>query len=549
VSAPPVSTREPRSAAGRSAASPHVGERARTPLPLVVLAPVVVLVLGVLGALAVLRIGLGDLSEASDRAASERADVLAAMIAAELKSTPAASRADVVARAARSASAEVLLVDGASNVVVNEGYGTRGAADVARLVAGASGVTESALGRVRYSARALEDSAEGLSVVAFVPAPSPPPGATRLATTVVALALLLLGVAATVAGALVRGVASDVTYVERRIVDMAGAAGAAPEAERLPIRSLDDVGALVASFNALAQRYLAAERAYRSDLEQRGTTDEERSAFLAGLSHELRTPMNAILGFSHVLATGVDGELPPDASEMARTMAESAEHLLGLINDVLDLSALESGKLELVRRPVPMRPLAEHVLREATASSLASGLGSGAVRIELACDDSIALADARRVRQVLTNFVSNALKFTRRGRVSVRIASDGARVRVEVEDTGPGIAPEDLATIFLEYRQAGDVRSRRAGAGLGLAIAKRLVAMHGGRIDVSSELGRGSRFSFTLPRFEGELADLGKSGADLGRSGIFESERPGPAHALVDVVARSDVPPSGEDRS
>ena len=80
-------------------------------------------------------------------------------------------------------------------------------------------------------------------------------------------------------------------------------------------------------------------------------------------------------------------------------------------------------------------------------------------------------------------------------------------------------------------------------------IAKRLVAMHGGRIDVSSELGRGSRFSFTLPRFEGELADLGKSGADLGRSGIFESERPGPAHALVDVVARSGVPPSGEDRS
>ena len=541
MSAPPASTREPRGASSRRP------ERARAPLPLVVLAPVVVLLLGALGTLAVLRIGLGDLAEASDRAASERADVLAAMIAAELRSTPPASRGDVVARAARSASAEVLLVDGERRVVVNEGYGTRGAAEVARLVAGASGVTESALGRVRYSARSLEDSAEGLSVVAFVPAPSPPPGATRLATTVVALALLLLGVAATVAGALVRGVASDVAYVERRIVDMAGAAGAAPEAERLPIRSLDDVGALVASFNALAQRYLAAERAYRSDLEQRGTTDEERSAFLAGLSHELRTPMNAILGFSHVLATGVDGELPPDASEMASTMAESAEHLLGLINDVLDLSALESGKLELVRRPVPMRPLAEHVLREATASSsFASGLGSGAVRIELECDDSVALADARRVRQVLTNFVSNALKFTKRGRVSVRIASDGARVRVEVEDTGPGIAPEDLATIFLEYRQSGDVRSRRAGAGLGLAIAKRLVAMHGGRIDVTSELGRGSRFSFTLPRFEGDLSELAKSGVDLGRSGIFESERPGPAHARLEPTPR---PPPGEEPS
>jgi len=285
--------------------------------------------------------------------------------------------------------------------------------------------------------------------------------------------------------------------VRRRIVDMARL-DADPAGEPVPIRSLDQVGALTAAFNLLVARFAAAERSYRADLRQAAEGARASSAFLAGLSHELRTPMNAILGFSHVLESEVDGPLTDEARESLGIIKTSGEHLKNLIDDVLDLSALETGQLRLNRRAVDMRELAEEVVREARATVRDKPVGLSVT----GHTGLMAHADARRVRQILTNLITNAIKATAEGWVTVTVEARGSFVALVVQDTGAGIPPEERAAIFQAYRQAGDLRSRRGGTGLGLSIAQRLVGMHGGTIDVVSQLGHGSIFTVCLPRLE-----------------------------------------------
>jgi signal transduction histidine kinase len=278
-----------------------------------------------------------------------------------------------------------------------------------------------------------------------------------------------------------------------------------PAGEPVPIRSLDQVGALTASFNLLVTRFSAAERSYRADLRQAAEGARERSAFLAGLSHELRTPLNAILGFTHVLETEVDGPLDDEAKESLGVIKTSGEHLKTLIDDVLDLSALETGQLRLSRRSLDVRELAEEVVREARATVRDKPVGLAVT----GQSQLFANADARRIRQVLTNLISNAIKATAQGWVTVHIEDRSPMVALVVEDTGAGISPEERDAIFEAYRQSGDARSRRGGTGLGLSIAQRLVGMHGGKIEVESQLGRGSRFTVLLPRVtERELSEV-----------------------------------------
>jgi signal transduction histidine kinase len=356
---------------------------------------------------------------------------------------------------------------------------------------------------VRFAARAVGTPWQSFSVIVFVSAPSPPAGSTALEYSVAALTALLLGIAVAVSLAYAKAARDDVDYVRRRIVDMARP-DADPAGEPVPIRSLDQVGALTAAFNLLVARFAAAERSYRADLRQAAEGARERSAFLAGLSHELRTPLNAILGFTHVLESEVDGPLSPDARESLTVIKTSGEHLKNLIDDVLDLSALETGQLRLSRRAVDMRELAEEVVREARAYVRDKPVGlsiTGQAGL-------FAHADARRVRQVLTNLITNAIKATAEGWVMVHVEARGAFVAVVVQDTGAGIPPAERAAIFEAYRQAGDVRSRRGGTGLGLSIAQRLVGMHGGTIDVVSQVGRGSTFTVCLPRIEDVEAEL-----------------------------------------
>jgi len=223
-----------------------------------------------------------------------------------------------------------------------------------------------------------------------------------------------------------------------------------------------------------------------------------KSDFLSSMSHELRSPLNAILGFADILMTEVDGPLSAEAREEVEQIRGSGAHLLDLINDILELSALESGQLRLTRTRVDLAAVARDVVREA-----AGLVGARPVAVHVRGETGIyARADAKRVRQVLTNLVGNAIKFTQEGEVVVDVGRDGRFARMSVSDTGPGISPQERAVIFEEYKQTKEERVRRRGTGLGLAITRRLVLMQKGVIGVQSELGRGSTFEVLLPAWE-----------------------------------------------
>jgi signal transduction histidine kinase len=487
-------------------------------LPLVPLGPVLVVVIAMMAAAAIALIGVAQLAATSDQAAAERAEVLAAALAARLRATAQEGRTEVLDRAARRSAAEILLVDQTGQVVVNESFGSPAQADVVKMLVLGNGEMRTALGRTRFSVRPLRPPLSHLSVIAFVAAPSPPLGSVPLANAVAALTLLLLGLAVAVTLSFTRTAKQDVDYVRSRIEEMARLpdaaglpAGGAPRGslvQKIPVRSLDPVGVLTVAFNELVARFAEAEARYVADLSQASLLDKERTAFLAGLSHELRTPLNAILGFSHVLESEVDGPLSDEAREHLAIVRTSGEHLRMLINDILDLSQLENGKLELSIAAVDVRHLAEQVMREATAAAR-----NKPVELSVSGDAGVfAYADKLRLRQILTNLVANAVKFTEKGSVAIRIEAHRTKVAISVIDTGPGVSPEEQAAIFEVYRQGHDARRRRGGAGLGLAITKRLVEMHSGTLALHSQVGVGSTFVVTIPRAEGVEAGDRPSG-------------------------------------
>jgi signal transduction histidine kinase len=478
----------------------------RAGLPLLPTAPAIVVVVGITTAVMIAFLGISQLQQTSDAAMNLRAQVISATLAARLRVAAVEDRSELLSRAARKSGAEILLVDQDGQILTNESYGVPSREEVLRLLTAGTGEERTALGRARFAARTLAPPRANLSVITFIAARSPPPGSIALVNAVAALTSLLLGIAVSVAFSYTKAVRDDVDYVRQRIVDMARP-HADPAGEPVPIRSLDQVGVLTAAFNLLVERFAAAERTYRADLRQAAEGDRERSAFLAGLSHELRTPLNAILGFAHVLASEVEGPLSPDALESLRVIQTSGEHLKTLIDDVLDLSALETGQLRLSPRPVDLQKLAEQVVREASAT-----VRDRPVRLSVSGESGLmAFADARRVRQILTNLITNAIKATAQGSVTVHLEGRGAFVAAIVQDTGAGIPPEETAAIFEAYRQGGDARSRRGGTGLGLSIAQRLVRMHGGTITVDSHLGRGSIFTVILPRAEEDQIAVGIS--------------------------------------
>jgi signal transduction histidine kinase len=371
--------------------------------------------------------------------------------------------------------------------------------DVLHLLSSAEGLTDTSIGRSRYAASKVSPPNQHLSVMAFVEAPSPAEGTVRLSNAIAVLTLLLLGVAVTVALLFTRTARDDVAYVRQRIADMArgGSADATGGVvvDAVPIRSLDQVGLLAAELNNLIQRFASAELGYRDDLRAAAQLDTERSQFLAGLSHELRTPLNAILGFTHLLESEDDGPLSIDAKEALAMIRTSGEHLKTLIDDILDLSAMETGQLRLSRSLVDVVSIAEEVVREAHGTIKDRAIALSVVGKR----GNIAWADPRRLRQALTNLVSNALKATARGEVRVAVGKKDDMVTITVTDSGRGIEPQVLQTIFEPYKQAGDAKARRGGAGLGLAITRRLVLLHGGTIAAKSDLGRGSKFTMTVP--------------------------------------------------
>jgi signal transduction histidine kinase len=470
----------------------------RRKIPFLALAPALVACVGLVAAAGLGALGVHELRRQSDEAAALRSELLAVTLAERLRTAGVARRAPLIERAARRSGAEILLVaeDGSLRVDGSMHAPTR--ADILELIAGGSGHFTSSLGRARYHVERLQTPLARLYVVALVRAPETPFATGSMVTSVAALAAMLIGVAALVAFAQARDAHADVTFVRHRIEEMAREAQ--PGGRPVPVLSLDQVGKLTDAFNALHERFAAAERVYRQDLAGVEAYDRDRSAFLAALSHELRTPLNAILGFTDVLLSEVDGPISAEAEENLGLVRTSGEHLRALIDDILDLSALESGELTLSRRMVDLYPIAEDVVREARVTAAMKAL-----RIELEGDHALAYADPRRVRQILGNVVGNGVKFTPEGRVLVRVEAARRGARIFVTDTGPGIAHEEQETIFEEYRQSGELSAQLGGTGLGLAITRRLVHMHGGDILLFSELGHGATFIITLPREPGPV--------------------------------------------
>ncbi len=281
---------------------------------------------------------------------------------------------------------------------------------------------------------------------------------------------------------------------------------------------LEDLGNTIsycmAALNAQTERHQAmvALEQSRLELEQRvkertqelqgakdaaESADRLKSAFLATMSHELRTPLNSIIGFTGILIQGLAGELNPEQVKQLGMVKTSAQHLLALINDVLDISKIEAGQLVLNAEPFAVADAVSHVI--ATMSPAANRKGLRLVS-QVSPDVDKMFGDRRRVEQVLLNLVNNSVKFTERGQVAVDVIATRTTVEVSVQDTGIGIAEADLPLLFQPFHQVDTGLSRRhEGTGLGLSICRKLVELMGGSIRVRSALGVGSVFKFSIP--------------------------------------------------
>jgi signal transduction histidine kinase len=235
-----------------------------------------------------------------------------------------------------------------------------------------------------------------------------------------------------------------------------------------------------------------------------------KSEFLANMSHELRTPLNAIIGFSEALTERMFGDLNEKQDEYLKDIYASGHHLLSLINDILDLSKIEAGRMEL--------ELTDFDLPQAILDALTlvrERAGRRGLALHQVIDERLGQirGDERKIKQVLLNLLSNALKFTSEGgRVEVRARPVDGMAEISVTDTGIGIAAEDQMAVFEEFRQVGTAAKKVEGTGLGLALSRKFVELHGGRIWVKSQLGRGSTFTFTVP-----LMDQPRSAAPSGQ--------------------------------
>jgi signal transduction histidine kinase len=224
---------------------------------------------------------------------------------------------------------------------------------------------------------------------------------------------------------------------------------------------------------------------------------KHKSQFLANMSHELRTPLNAILGYTELIVDGVYGATPDRVQGALQRITTNGRHLLGLINDVLDLSKIEAGQLTLSLTDYSMKDVVHSVYGAVEPLAAEKKLS---FKAEIAPDMPVGHGDERRLTQVLLNLVGNAIKFTDTGEVKIKASAADGHFSVAVVDTGPGISEEDQKKLFQEFQQAdSSTTKKKGGTGLGLAISKRIIELHGGTVALASKVGAGSTFSFTVP--------------------------------------------------
>jgi GAF domain-containing protein/two-component sensor histidine kinase len=291
-----------------------------------------------------------------------------------------------------------------------------------------------------------------------------------------------------------RSVLSIPFLAEQRIL------GALTVSRREPGHFPPDTVNLLQTFATQSALAIQNARLFR-EIEAKGreleVASRHKSQFLANMSHELRTPLNAILGYTELMVDGIYGDLPQKAGDVMARIDRSGKHLLGLINDVLDLSKIEAGQLELALADYSLAEMVNAVMTQVESLAGEKGL---LLQATVAPNLPAGRGDERRLAQVLLNLVGNALKFAEAGAVRIGAYQEGDAFVVSVADTGPGIAEADRQRIFEEFQQADSSSTRKkGGTGLGLSIARRIVELHGGRIWVESTVGRGSTFSFRVP--------------------------------------------------
>lgn len=310
--------------------------------------------------------------------------------------------------------------------------------------------------------------------------------------------VLVLGVLAiTFFAALVtgHGVGADADSIARRLDALGHDTTPIVSAPIVPT-DLDQTGELLGELEKLRGRLDHEQRLYQDALDRTQAADAAKADFLSAVSHELRTPLHTVGGYAQILLSGIAKPLSDAQAEDVRLIQAGGRQLLELVNDILDLSMIESGELRLSFTTTDLGALVDETVRIHQPLVRDRQVALGVELVEL--PDIV--CDRRRIAQILTNLIGNAIKFTERGHIVVRTeAADDHAVSVAVTDTGVGIAPDELPFIFEEYQQAGTISKRKKGTGLGLAIARSIALAHGGSLRVTSEVGKGSTFTLILP--------------------------------------------------
>ncbi len=307
----------------------------------------------------------------------------------------------------------------------------------------------------------------------------------------------LLIVMAVVAGAVAgTTVGADPASLARRLDGLGHGSTPAVSTPVVPTE-LDQSGQLLGELERLRARLDHEQRLYQDALERTQAADAAKAEFLSAVSHELRTPLHTVGGYAQLLLSGIPAPLSDAQAEDVRLIQAGGRQLLELVNDILDLSMIESGELRLSFASADVGSLVEEIVRIHQPQVRERGVE---LRADLAELPDV-VCDRRRIGQILTNLVSNAIKFTEKGSIVVRadVIHDGRSVAVAVADTGVGIAPDEIGLIFDEYAQAGTISRRKKGTGLGLAIARAIALAHGGSLSVESDPGHGSTFILVLP--------------------------------------------------
>lgn len=283
----------------------------------------------------------------------------------------------------------------------------------------------------------------------------------------------------------------------RRAAQRAAELASSREALRQAVKSRDYLTNQLMEANASLTYARAAAEQARAVAEE---ANRLKTQFVANMSHELRTPLNAIINFTRIVAEGYDGPVNDEQRAHLDYVRFAGEHLLGLINDILDLAKIEAGKMEIYPEPLDLHPIFKGVMSTAVGLTRDKGLY---LKMEAPEQLPLVYADPKRVRQVLLNLLSNAAKFTPSGGITLRAYVEEPYLVVAVADTGIGIAPENFAQVFEEFRQVDESFARQAGGtGLGIPISKKLIEMHGGTLWLESQVGEGSTFFFSLPLYQ-----------------------------------------------